>query len=108
MNLDEIDFLILKLTMKERGYTSTAMAKMIYSPKDVHELRKKDVIVRKKAKKLLKYGFLQNIEKNGVTYWNIGKCVFKNIGIMFNGKKIKFMGIVIRSGKNFIIHGISE
>jgi len=108
MNLDVTDFSILKLTKHKKGYTSTQMAKIIFEPKGDYELRRKDALVRKKANKLLKYGFLKRIKENGKSYWNIADTVFEDLTLIIDGKKIKFIGIIVKSDENYVIHGINE
>ena len=108
MNLDEIDLLIIKYTLQWKKRTSTDLAKEIFCPKDDYELRKKDNLIRARIKKLLNYKLLQRKIVNNISYWSIGKAVFSDIPIYVDGKKIKFLGIVIRVNERYIIHGISK
>ena len=108
MQLDIIDFQIIKLTFQKRKLTSTQIAKEIFGPMDVYQLRNKDALIRERAKKLLKYGLLERKIKNNISYWDVGKSIFAGIPIYVDKKKIKFLGVIIKIKDRYIIHGISE
>ena len=108
MNLDIIDFTIIKLTMLQKKLTSTKMAQIMFGPMDVYELRKKDALIRERSKKLLKYGLLERKVVNNISYWNVGKSVFSDVPIYVDKKKVKFLGIIIKIDDEYVIHGISK
>ena len=108
MQLDIIDFEIIKFTMLQKNLTSTKIAQLLFGPMDVYQLRNKDALIRERSKKLLKYGLLERVIKNNISYWNIGKAVFTDIPIYVDKKKVKFLGVVIKVKDRYIIHGISE
>jgi lipoate-protein ligase B len=84
------------------------MAQIIFGPSDVYELRKKDALIRERAKKLLNYGILERKIINKISYWNVGKSVFSDIPIYVDKKKIKFLGVIIKIDNEYVIHGISK
>ena len=108
MQLDEIDFILIRLMSLRKEYTATELAKIIFSPKDLYDLRNKDSLIRNRAMKLLKYGIITRVQKNGISYWDISSRIFRKVKIIVNGRSHFFMGIVIQSGNDFIIHGINE
>lgn len=72
MKVDQMDKTIFQ-ELKENGATTTELAKKIFSPDNLHELKRGDNFIRARMKKWEELGVLKGRETNGKTTYNLLK-----------------------------------
>ena len=91
MILDKVDVeIVLNMITSRRPLTSTTLAKLIYNLENKNKIQDYDANIRKKLKKLEKYGILKKTVENGKYVYEISE------GSVFIGFKVKDRMIFIK------------
>lgn len=95
MRIDDLDAKIISAIFGKDGVTTTEIAKIVFNPKCIDDLRKGDDFIRKRLNRYCEYGILKKEGKNYFFIEERVKAMGKKINILVIDNCIKVFLIIV-------------